>query len=111
MKERNPRLAGLTPREALQSMKVELKEYCKGADPFIRKPRKNENVRDWWLAAVQKDENAQVLQVGALAIKLYSVVPVSMADERTVSTITWLTSPPRSRQDIATLKETNQIRQ
>ncbi|KAG1814109.1 hypothetical protein DFJ58DRAFT_834835 [Suillus subalutaceus] len=34
-----------------------------------------------------------------------------MADERTVSTIMWLTSPTRSRQDIATLKETNQIRQ
>lgn len=127
MNERNPRLAGLTPREALQSMKVELKEYYKGTDPFNRKPRKNENVRDWWLA-VQKDENAQVLGViksftrlvhftkvlflcQALAIKLYSVVPVSMADERTVSTVTWLNSPTRSRQDIATLKETIQIRQ
>ncbi|KAG2158711.1 uncharacterized protein EDB93DRAFT_1076704, partial [Suillus bovinus] len=81
MKERNPRFTGLTPREALQALKVELKEYHKGADPFNCKIRKHENVRDWWLA-VQKDENAQVL--GALAIKLYSVVPVSMADERTV---------------------------
>ncbi|KAG1835015.1 hypothetical protein DFJ58DRAFT_821041 [Suillus subalutaceus] len=34
-----------------------------------------------------------------------------MADERTVSTIMWLNSPTRSRQDIATLKETIQIRQ
>ncbi|KAG1838200.1 hypothetical protein DFJ58DRAFT_861777 [Suillus subalutaceus] len=47
----------------------------------------------------------------ALAIKLYSVVPVSMADERTVSTITWLNSPTRSRQDISTSKEHIQIRQ
>jgi len=126
MQERNPRLAGLTPREALESLKVELKEYRKGADPFNRKIRKHENIREWWLA-VQKDENARVLGVTmlfsnsfisftyphdqALAIKLYSVVPVSMADERTVSTITWLNSPTRSRQDIATLKETVQIRQ
>ncbi|OAX43104.1 hypothetical protein K503DRAFT_234294 [Rhizopogon vinicolor AM-OR11-026] len=109
MKEGNPRLAGLTPREALKSLKLELKEYHKGTDPSNRKIRKHENIRDWWIAAVQKDENAQVL--GALAIKLYSVVPVSMADERTVSTITWLNSPTRSRQDIATLKETIQIRQ
>ncbi|KAG1748346.1 ribonuclease H-like domain-containing protein [Suillus paluster] len=108
MKERNPRLAGLTPQEALQALKVELKEYRKGADPFNCKIRKHENVRDWWLA-VQKDENARVL--GALAIKLYSVVPVSMADERTVSTIMWLNSPTRSRQDISTLKEHIQIRQ
>ena len=78
----------------------------------------------WWLA-VQKDENARVLgvtfiqyyfylthsYVQALAIKLYSVVPVSMADKRTVSTITWLKSPTRSRQDISTLKEHIQIHQ
>ncbi|KAG1728339.1 hypothetical protein EDB19DRAFT_1941282 [Suillus lakei] len=31
MKERNPRLVGLTPREALQVLKIELKEYHKGA--------------------------------------------------------------------------------
>ncbi|KAG1749559.1 hypothetical protein EDB19DRAFT_1680924 [Suillus lakei] len=34
-----------------------------------------------------------------------------MADERTVSTITWLNSSTRSRQDISTLKEHIQIRQ
>jgi len=88
--KRNPRLAGLTPREALWSLKLELKEHRKGTDPFNRKIRKHESIQDWWIA-VQKDENAQVL--GALAIKLYSVVPVSMADERTVSMITWLNSP------------------
>jgi hypothetical protein len=62
MKKRNPRLAGLTPREALKSLKLELKEYRKGTDPFNRKIRKHENIRDWWIA-VQKDENAQVLGV------------------------------------------------
>ncbi|KAG2132129.1 uncharacterized protein EDB93DRAFT_1340200 [Suillus bovinus] len=108
MKERNPHFTGLTPQEALQALKVKLKEYHKGADPFNRKICKHENVRDWWLA-VQKDENARVL--GALAIKLYSVVPVLMADKRTVSTITWLKSPTRSRQDISTLKEHIQIHQ
>ncbi|KAG1724912.1 hypothetical protein EDB19DRAFT_291406 [Suillus lakei] len=61
MKERNPRLAGLTPREVLQVLKVELKEYCKGVDPFDRKICKHENFRDWRLA-VQKDENVRVLR-------------------------------------------------
>jgi len=44
MQERNPRLAGLTPREALESLKVELKEYRKGADPFNRKICKHKNI-------------------------------------------------------------------
>ncbi|KAG1728341.1 hypothetical protein EDB19DRAFT_1941288 [Suillus lakei] len=55
MKERNPRLVGLTPQEALQALKVELKEYHKGADPFNCKICKHENIQDWFLA-VQKDE-------------------------------------------------------
>ncbi|KAG1724896.1 uncharacterized protein EDB91DRAFT_1062575 [Suillus paluster] len=110
MKERNPRLAGLTPQDALQALKVELKEYHKGADPFNRKICKHENIRDWWLA-VQKDENVRVLGVTMLSQKLYSVVPVSMANERTVSTITWLNGPTQSRQEISTLKEHIQIRQ
>ncbi|KAG1750066.1 hypothetical protein EDB19DRAFT_1677697 [Suillus lakei] len=52
-----------------------------------------------------------ISRIHALAIKLYSVIPVSMADGRTISTMTWLNSPTRSRQDITTLKERIQIRQ
>ncbi|KAG0694188.1 hypothetical protein DFH29DRAFT_880870 [Suillus ampliporus] len=43
MKERNPHLVGLTLREALQALKVKLKEYHKGADPFNHKIHKHEN--------------------------------------------------------------------
>jgi hypothetical protein len=38
-----------------------------------------------------------------LAIKIYSTLVNSMPDERTGSKITWLNSPLRANQDVATL--------
>ena len=46
-----------------------------------------------------------------LAVKLFSIVPNSMADERTVSVFTWLNSRLRSAQSVGTLVEQTQIRQ
>jgi hypothetical protein len=62
MKLRNPLLAHLTPREALHAVKRELRDYTKGEEPFNRRFRSGENVRDWWVA-VQKDQFGQVLGV------------------------------------------------
>ncbi|KAF8600206.1 hypothetical protein BDV93DRAFT_559689 [Ceratobasidium sp. AG-I] len=45
------------------------------------------------------------------AIKLFSIVPNSMTDERTVSTFTWLNSALRNHQDVATVVRQTQIRQ
>ena len=46
-----------------------------------------------------------------LASKLFSIVPNSMAEERTVSTFTWLNSRLRNNQSVETLVEQTQIRQ
>ncbi|EED78338.1 predicted protein [Postia placenta Mad-698-R] len=97
MQLRNPRLANLTPGAALNALKSELKAYAKKRNPFF-----------WWVK-MQQDDDAHIL--GALAIKLYSVVPNSMADERTMSMITWLNSACRSKQDVRTLQDYIKIRQ
>lgn len=47
----------------------------------------------------------------AIADKLYSVVPTSVADERTASVITWINSPKRARMHISTIFAQAQIRQ
>ncbi|KAF7973530.1 hypothetical protein HWV62_4271 [Athelia sp. TMB] len=96
MKSRNPRLAGILPRDAVVELKTQLADYRLRVDPFNRPIRAGETALAWW-TSVQKNPHAQVL--GALAIKLFSVVPNSMEDERTVSTITWLNSAARSCQE------------
>ncbi|KIK76905.1 hypothetical protein PAXRUDRAFT_111413, partial [Paxillus rubicundulus Ve08.2h10] len=41
----------------------------------------------------------------ALALKIFSTVPISMANEHTMSTITWLNSPHHSTQGVGTLQD------
>ncbi|KIJ07798.1 hypothetical protein PAXINDRAFT_89809 [Paxillus involutus ATCC 200175] len=109
MSFQNPMLAKYHPMDALDTLKDQLKAYAKGAEPFNRRLRpKTESTADWW-AAVQQDEDGGVL--GALALKIFSAVPISMADERTMSTITWLNSPRRSAQGVGTLQDHIKIRQ
>jgi hypothetical protein len=62
MLERNPRLAHLTPAQALASLKSELKCFVDGDDPFDRQFRAGETVRQWWIA-VQKKPFGAVLGV------------------------------------------------
>ncbi|KAF8580210.1 hypothetical protein K439DRAFT_1662869 [Ramaria rubella] len=62
----------------------------------------------WWQRLAQNDK-AQVSAL--LAIKLYSIVPNSMCDERTGSTFTWLNSALRNRQKVPTLVDMVQVRQ
>ncbi|OJA15131.1 hypothetical protein AZE42_12680, partial [Rhizopogon vesiculosus] len=110
MNRRNPALAHLTPAEALTRLQSQLKAYFRCEDPFNRKVRSNETPRDYWRAILKtRDKLADVLPV--IAVKLFSSVPISMADERTMSTITWLNSPRRANQDIGTLQDHIKIRQ
>lgn len=46
-----------------------------------------------------------------LAIQIQSIVPNSMADERTMSTFTWFNSALRNNQDLGTLVGMAQVRQ
>ncbi|KAG1822235.1 hypothetical protein DFJ58DRAFT_849904, partial [Suillus subalutaceus] len=72
--------------------------------------RSNESPRDYWRALLKSgDELADVLPI--IAIKMFSAVPISMADEHTMSTITWLNSPRRANQNLGTLQDHIKIRQ
>ncbi|KIJ10218.1 hypothetical protein PAXINDRAFT_86391 [Paxillus involutus ATCC 200175] len=108
MAHRNPLLTNIHPTDALKSLKEQLKSYGKGLEPFNRRFRSSESLYSWW-EQVQKDDFGNVL--GALAMKIFAAVPVSMTDERTMSMITWLNSPRRNRQDIETLQDHIKIRQ
>ncbi|KAG6379979.1 hypothetical protein JVT61DRAFT_10553 [Boletus reticuloceps] len=105
MRERNPLLANIHPRHALKDLRTQIRAYVNGIDPFNCKLRSTDTTCDWWVA-LQQDELAN-----ALAIKIFSVLPTSMNDERTMSTITWLNSAKRNRQEISTLRDHIQIRQ
>ncbi|KAF8838962.1 hypothetical protein BDN67DRAFT_906426, partial [Paxillus ammoniavirescens] len=109
MSFQNPMLANYHPMDALDTLKDQLKAYAKGAEPFNRRLQpKTESTADWW-AAVQQDEDGEVL--GALALKIFSAVPISMANKHTMLTITWLNSPRRSTQGVGTLQDHIKIRQ
>lgn len=121
LKEAGSRLAHRTPQDAMGALKKQLKAYMDGADPFMRKRRHDQSLRDWWMCLIQNDD-ADVLAVSttselavlqdsdnihhnwqALAVKIFSAVPISMVDERTMSTVTWINSPKRRSQTVATV--------
>ncbi|KJA16151.1 hypothetical protein HYPSUDRAFT_71581 [Hypholoma sublateritium FD-334 SS-4] len=82
MKTANPRLAGRTPREAITALKTQFQAYVDGVEPFTRKRSSRESLREYWKHFLNDDES-DVL--AALAIKIFSVTPVSMVDERAMS--------------------------
>ncbi|KAG1829907.1 hypothetical protein F4604DRAFT_1964931 [Suillus subluteus] len=86
IKLRNPMLAEFSPTDALVSFHTQFKAYIKDEDPFNWKMRTNESALGWW-KALQK------------------------TNECTMSTITWLDSPRRSRQEFGTLQDHIKIQQ
>ncbi|KAJ3007647.1 hypothetical protein NUW54_g3469 [Trametes sanguinea] len=82
MEKRNPLLAPFHPVDAYERLRRELYAYADSESPFKRPLHGGETVLQWW-TKVQKDVDAKVL--GALAIKIFSAVPHSMADERTMT--------------------------
>lgn len=70
---------------------------------------------EWYLIAVRHHNQCLFASffdlIQFLAVKLFSIVPNSMADERTVSVFTWLNSRLRNAQGVGTLVEQTQIRQ
>ncbi|KAI8990589.1 ribonuclease H-like domain-containing protein [Trametes punicea] len=108
MNTRNPLLAPFGPLDAYERLRKELYAYADQESPFSRVLKPEQTVLQWW-RKVQRDEDAQVL--GALAIKIFSVVPHSMADERLMSVITWLNGPRRAAQQVHTVANHVKIHQ
>ncbi|KIJ56071.1 hypothetical protein M422DRAFT_239273 [Sphaerobolus stellatus SS14] len=88
-------------------LRTQLLNCALGAWPFANKDMKNGPL-EWW-KDLQEHPNARALTM--LAIKIFSIFPNSMADERTASTMTWFNSAVRNRQDVSNLINMVQIRQ
>ncbi|KAJ7606344.1 ribonuclease H-like domain-containing protein [Mycena polygramma] len=86
--------------------KEQFTAYAQGAFPF-NKPLGKERPIDWW-RTLEGTEHGGIL--ASLALKLYSAVPNSMADERTVSVITWMNPALRNQGKVDTIFSFAQIR-
>lgn len=62
MKIRNPRLANISPRDAVTGLKTQIADYRLKAEPFNRPIRTGETALTWWVS-VQRSPQAQVLGV------------------------------------------------
>ncbi|KAJ7033550.1 ribonuclease H-like domain-containing protein [Mycena alexandri] len=80
--------------------------YAQGAFPF-NIPIGNMRPIDWW-RTLEGSEHGGIIT--SLALKLYSAVPHSMADERTVSVITWMNPALRNLEKVNTVFSFAQIR-
>jgi hypothetical protein len=58
----NPDIAQRNPTEALKAFRVQLKNFLDGAEPFDRKKKPTESVRDWW-NNLRNREDSDVLAV------------------------------------------------
>ncbi|KAJ7490603.1 ribonuclease H-like domain-containing protein [Mycena latifolia] len=80
--------------------------YAQGACPF-NTPLGEASPITWW-RALEGSEHGGIL--AALALKFYSTVAHSMADERTVSVITWMNPALRNLEKVNTIFSFAQIR-
>jgi hypothetical protein len=117
---------GISPHDAVTQLKAQFKMYAEGKWPFNCLFDDNAELMSWWQNLSQHPD-AQILAVCTisdllivscssfavkyLAIKLFSMTPNSMADERTASTFSWFNSPYRSSQKPSTLVRFAQLRQ
>ncbi|KAJ7078626.1 ribonuclease H-like domain-containing protein, partial [Mycena crocata] len=64
----------------------------------------------WWRRLEGSEHGGLLAVIQSIAVKLYSAVPHSMADERTVSVITWMNTALRNREKVDTVFSFVQIR-
>lgn len=101
-------LSAYTSADAiLQEFRVQYSGYVRQCSPFDRY-WESESALCYW-QSMSRHFDAQVLAY--IAIKLYSIVPNSMAEEQTVSNFTKLNSSDRGRQKTSTLVFMTQIKQ
>ncbi|KAG2142162.1 hypothetical protein BD769DRAFT_1772670 [Suillus cothurnatus] len=101
-------LKKLTGREAQQSFLRQFERYARGQYPFDTPLGDGQSTLSWWthLAGVPEGNI-----LATLAVKVFSVRPSSMPEERTMSVFTRMNSALRNRQNVSTLVNMTQIRQ
>ncbi|KAJ7458998.1 ribonuclease H-like domain-containing protein [Mycena latifolia] len=86
--------------------KAQFTAYAQGAFPF-NTPLGKDHPITWW-RALEGSEHGGI--IAALALKFYSAVAHSMADERTASVITWMNPALRNLEKVDTIFSFAQIR-
>ncbi|KAJ7077040.1 hypothetical protein C8R44DRAFT_896418 [Mycena epipterygia] len=86
--------------------KAQFTAFAQSAFPF-NTPLGNQHPIIWW-RALEGSEHGGI--IAALALKFYSAIPHSMADERTVSVITWMNPALRNLEKVNTIFSFAQIR-
>ncbi|KAL5484890.1 hypothetical protein ACEPAI_7532 [Sanghuangporus weigelae] len=103
-------IAGLSAQDANALLKQQLLKYTKAVYPFDRPFHDTDHAGGWWKQLdIDRTNDAQPL--AKLARTLFEVLPNSMVDERTASTIKWYNSRLRNRQQVPTLIRMTTIRQ
>ncbi|KEP46915.1 DUF659 family protein [Rhizoctonia solani 123E] len=86
----------------------QLLTFTRGLSPFEKRHVNTQTSHEYWETLLSVPSADLLAMVGCL---LASIVPNSMAEERTMSTITKLNSPDRSSQKVSTLIDMATIRQ
>ncbi|KAJ7620470.1 ribonuclease H-like domain-containing protein, partial [Mycena rosella] len=105
----DPLLIGYEKKKRLfaEKFKGQFTAYAQGAFPFNTPLGEKEHPMTWW-RALEGSEYGGI--IAALALEFYSAVAHSMADERTVSVITWMNPALRNLEKVNTIFSFAQIR-
>ncbi|KAF5328452.1 hypothetical protein D9611_015136 [Ephemerocybe angulata] len=95
------------PATLIKLFKAQFTAYAQRTFPFALGLGPGQTPLEYW-STFEGSANGGIL--AALAIKLFSAVPHSMADERTMSSITMLNTAQRSRQKVDTVIAMTRIR-
>ncbi|TDL14241.1 hypothetical protein BD410DRAFT_734381 [Rickenella mellea] len=105
----NPSLVAPGLRSSIKrDFMTQFEAYARLYWPFNAPLAKGQTVFSWW-ENLLLSPHASLL--ATIAVKIYAMVPNSMADERTASTFTWMNSALRNRQELGTITDMAQIRQ
>ncbi|KAG1855316.1 hypothetical protein DFJ58DRAFT_880773, partial [Suillus subalutaceus] len=86
----------------------QFERYARGQYPFDTPLEDGQSTLSWWTHLTRIPEG-NIL--ATLAVKVFSVRPSSMPEERTMSVFTRMNSALRNRQNVSTLVNMTQIRQ
>ncbi|KAL0959189.1 hypothetical protein HGRIS_014470 [Hohenbuehelia grisea] len=100
-------VAGLPAAKAIEHLNAQISSYAKGLYPFDAPQHHDGSVLSWWQQLAPNPGSAVLAHC---AIRIYSMTPNSMADERTASVFTWLNSAKRSAMKGSTLVRLAQLR-
>ncbi|KAG5634248.1 hypothetical protein H0H81_002717, partial [Sphagnurus paluster] len=96
------------PAAFIKAYQAQFTAYAQHSYPFNVPFGQDQDSLDWWLP-LETTPNAEIL--ATIAVKIYSAVPHSMADERTMSAVTMMNTAQRSRQKVETIMAMVQIQE